>query len=138
MVRNILAAIAGIIVGMVLNMGLIQLNMQVFFPMPAGTDMNDPAQFNAFIASLPTQAFLLVLLAHLGQSFVGGWIAARLGASRPMLLAMIVGVLSLAGGIAAMFMIEGPAWMMIELPLYLVVAWLAGRIEQKRRAAQTT
>ena len=138
MVRNILAVIAGIILGMILNMGLIQLNMHVFFPMPADLDMNDSAQFNAFIASLPAQAFLLVLLAHLGQSFVGGWIAARLGGSRPMLLAMIVGVLSLAGGIAAMFMIEGPTWMMIELPLYLVVAWFAGRLVQKRRAAPTT
>ena len=137
MLRNALAVLAGVVVGSALNMGLIQLNMQVFFPAPAGMDMNDPAQFNAFIASLPAQAFLLVLLAHLGQSFVGGWIAARLGASRPMLLAMIVGGLSLAGGIVAMFMIDGPVWLMIELPLYLVVAWLAGRLEQKRRAAQT-
>jgi hypothetical protein len=33
-----------------------------------------------------------------------------------------------------MTIIEGPDWMMIELPLYLVAAWLAGRLEQKRRA----
>ena len=52
-----------------------------------------------------------------------------------MLLAMIVGALSLAGGIAAMMMITGPDWMMIELPLYLVVAWLAGNIEQKRHTS---
>jgi len=136
MLRNSLAVIGGSLVGMAVNMGLIQLNMHVLFPMPAGMDMNDPEQFNAFVATLPTSAYFVVLLAHLGQSFVGGWVAARLGASRPMLLAMIVGVLSLAGGIMAMMMIDGPDWMMIELPLYLVVAWLAGRIEQKRRSAQ--
>ena len=33
-----------------------------------------------------------------------------------------------------MTMVQGPAWMAIELPLYLVVAWIAGRMEQKRRA----
>jgi hypothetical protein len=31
------------------------------------------------------------------------------------------------GGIIAMFMIDGPDWLVIELPLYLVVAWAAGR-----------
>jgi len=53
-----------------------------------------------------------------------------------MLLAMIVGVLSLAGGIMAMMTIEGPDWMIIELPLYLVVAWRAGRIELRRRSTR--
>jgi len=135
MLRNVLAVIGGLFVGMALNMGIIQLNMNVFFPVPAGMDMNNPEQFNAYIAGLPVAAFLVVMLAHLGQSFVGAWIAARWGESRPMLLAMIVGALSLAGGIAAMMMISGPDWLMIELPLYLVVAWLAGNMEQKRRAS---
>ena len=39
---------------------------------------------------------------------------------------------SLAGGIAMMMMFQGPKWMLVELPLYLVVAWLAGRLEHKR------
>ena len=55
MVRNILAVIAG----MVLNMGLIQLNMQAFSPVPAVMDMNDPEQLRTFIATLPTTAFWL-------------------------------------------------------------------------------
>ena len=138
MLRNVLAVLGGCLLGSALNMGLIQLNFSVLFPMPAGQDMNDPEQFNAFISTLPASAFILVLLAHIGQSFVGGWIAARLGASRPMLLAMIVGVLSLAGGIMAMMMFQGPDWMVVELPLYLVVAWLAGRIEQKRRTSRVS
>lgn len=135
MLLNILAVVGGIILGMALNMGLIQLNMNVFSPVPAGMDMNDPEQFNAYISGLPLAAYLMVMLAHLAQSFVGAWIAAHFGQSRPMLLAMIVGALSLAGGIAAMMMISGPDWMMIELPLYLVVAWLAGNMEQKQRAS---
>jgi predicted membrane channel-forming protein YqfA (hemolysin III family) len=51
-----------------------------------------------------------------------------------MLLAMIVGALSLMGGIMNMMSIDGPAWMAVELPLYLVVAWLAGRRVVRRRA----
>jgi hypothetical protein len=135
MIRNIVAVIAGLVVGMLVNMALVLLNVYVFFPMPPGTDMADPEQFNAYIATLPTAAFFLVLAAHLGQSFVGGWAAARIGSSRPMMLAMIVGVGTLAGGIINMMTVKGPTWMYIELPLYLVVAWLAGRMEVNRRAA---
>ena len=44
-----------------------------------------------------------------------------------MTLAMIVGTVALIGEIIAMFMIDGSGWLVIELPLYLVVAWAAGR-----------
>ena len=133
--RNIAAVLAGLVVGMIVNMAFVMLNSYVLFPMPEGTTFEDPALFGAYIETLPTAAFLVVLVAHLGQSFVGGWVAARLSSSHAMALAMIIGVLSLAGGIANMVQIPGPTWLMIELPLYLVVAWLAGRIELKRRAA---
>ena len=135
MVRNILSVIFGLIIGMAFNMAVIQLNTSILFPMPEGTDMNDTAQFNEYLATLPAMAFIVTIVAHLGQSLIGAWVAARCGASRPMFLAMIVGVLSLAGGVMAMGMFEGPDWMIVELPLYLVFAWCAGRAESQRRAA---
>lgn len=135
MIRNILSVIAGMFVGSAVNMALVMLNVYVLFPMQPGTDMHVPEQFNAYIATLPTAAFLVAVAAHLGQSFVGGWVAARLGTSRPMLLAMIVGVLTLVGGIMNWMTVDGPTWMMIEIPLYLVVAWLAGRMVQRKREA---
>lgn len=137
MIRNILAVLAGLFVGMVVNMALVMLNAYVLFPMPEGTDMSDPAQMNAYIATLPAVAFIVVLAAHLGQSFFGGWTAARLGGSMPVVLAMIIGVLSLVGGITNMMQIDHPTWMYVELPLYLVVAWVAGTMVHKRRASGT-
>ncbi len=135
MIRNIGATVAGLVAGMSLNMALIMLNSKVLFPMPEGMDMYDTEAMNAYIATLPTAAFFVVLAAHLGQSFGGGWVAARLSASHPMRLAGIIGVLSLVGGILNMMSIRGPTWMMIELPLYIAVAWGAGRLEEQRRAA---
>ena len=120
--------------GMAFNMAIIMANAYVLFPMPAGMDMADPDQMNAYVATLPFAAFLVVLVAHLGQSFFGGWTAARLSGSQPLPLAMVVGVLSLVGGIMNMMTIRGPTWMYIELPLYLVVAWAAGKLELRRRA----
>ncbi len=132
-VVNTVAVVVGLAVGMAVNMGLVILNTAVLFPMPDGVDMNNPEQFNAYLASLPATAFLVVLAAHLGQSFVGGWVAARLGKSRPILLALIVGGFSLAGGIINMMTIEHPPWLAVELPLYLLVAWVAGWLVDRSR-----
>ena len=133
MLRNIAAVITGLVVGMIVNLALIQLNT-VFFPLPDGVDMTNTAQMKEAIQGMSAAAWILVIAAHLGQAFVGGWVAARLGASRRMMLAMIVGVLSLAGGIANALMLSAPVWTWIEMPFYLVVAWLAGRMELARRA----
>lgn len=133
MLRNIGAVIAGLLVGMVVNLLFIQLNLQ-FFPLPDGVSMSDQEAFKDAVAEQPAAAWIGVILAHLGQAFVGGWVAARLGASKPVLLAMIVGVLSLAGGVANAIMLATPAWTWIEMPLYLLVAWFAGQREAKRRA----
>lgn len=134
MLRNIGAVVAGMVVGMALNMALIMLNL-VFFPMPEGVSMQDQEGFSAWAATLPDSAFILPMVAHLAQAFFGGWLAARLCASNPKVLAMIVGFLSLGGGIANALSMEIPTWMWIEMPFYLVLAWVAGNIEVKRRAA---
>ena len=134
LLRNIGAVIAGMIVGMALNMAIIMANL-IFFPMPEGLSMQDQEGFSAWAATLPDSAFILPMMAHLAQAFGGGWLAARLGASNPMVLAMIVGVLSLVGGIMNALSMEIPTWMWLEMPFYLVLAWAAGNIEVKRRTA---
>ena len=135
MLRNVGAVIAGLIAGSMVNMALVMLNSYVLFPMPEGTSFSDPESMKAYIAGLPFLAFAVVLLAHLGQAFVGGWVAARLGASHVMVLALIVGLLTLVGGIMNAMQLALPSWMYIEFPLYLVLAWWAGSLEVKRRAA---
>ena len=134
MLRNVGAVIAGLIVGMALNMAIIMLNL-IPFPMPEGVSMEDQEAFSAWASTLPDTAFILPMVAHLAQAFFGGWAAARLGASSPMRLAMIIGVGSLLGGIYNAMSLEIPTWMWIEMPFYLVLAWVAGNIEVKRRAA---
>lgn len=134
MLRNVSAVIAGLVVGMFVNLALVQLNT-VLFPLPDGVDLTDSAQMRVAIQALPAAAWILVFAAHLGQSFVGAWVAARLGASHWMTLAMIVGVVSLGAGIANAMMLSAPAWTWLEMPFYLVVAWMAGRTETARRMA---
>lgn len=134
--RNIGAVVLGLVVGMIVNMVILQIN-SLLFPLPEGLDPTDYDALKSAMESQPPLAWIGVIAAHLGQAFVGGWVAARLGASRPVLLALIVGGLSLAGGIANAVMLSTPAWTWIEMPLYLVVAWLAGKqVERSRRLNQ--
>ena len=89
----------------------------------------------AYVATLPAHAFVTVLAAHVGQAGIGGWIAARLGASRPMLLAWVIGALTLIGAAYNQVALAGPAWMWVDLPLIVAATWYAGQAETKRRAA---
>jgi hypothetical protein len=126
--RNILGVVVGLVVGSVANMALVQLNLTLF-PMPDGADMNDPVAFAAYVQSLPATAFLLVFAAHCAQAGVGGWVAARIGASRPL-------VLTVVGAILNLVMLSPPAWTWAELPLIVGAAWAAGALERKRKSGQ--
>ena len=127
-IRNIIAVLIGWVVGMMANMAIVYLNVAIH-PMPERVDFSDTEGFAAYVSTLPSIALLLVLAAHLGQSFFGSWVAAAISKKQPM----IVGVLSLIGGIVMFVRIPHPTWMLIEMPLYLVVAWLAASIVIKRR-----
>jgi len=132
MIRNICAVLVGLVAGMVFNMLIVMLST-VLYPMPEGVGFNDREGLAAYIETLPVTAFLIVMLAHLGQAFVGGWIAAIISRNASMLVAMIVGSLSMIAGIYNLSTMPVPAWMWVEVPLYLIAAYAAAKIELGRR-----
>lgn len=134
MARNLAAVLIGLFVGNVLNGGLIAISSTWLYPVPPGFDFNDAQQMAAYIKNLPTGGFVMALVAHNLQAFGGGWVAARLGASRPMFLAGIIGALTLAGAVYNLVLLPGPAWMWVDVPLILALTWRAGRMEVHRRA----
>ena len=137
MLRNVIAVIIGIIAGLAVFMGCFMVGSYLLH-----TYGSRPA----------TGPGLLMLLAFgvspLARSFCGCWVAARLGSSRPMLLAMIVGMISLVGGPVMQVDIMTFEYIgyggtlsflaILSILFHLGAAWLAGFIEQKRRAAGAT
>ena len=137
MLRNELAVIIGIIAATAVCMGS---HLVLWYIL------------NTYGSRPETGPFLLMLLTiglgPLARSFCGGWVAARLGSSRPMLLAMIVGMISLVGGSVMQVDIMTFEYIgyggtlsflaILSILLHLGAAWLAGFIEQKRRAALHT
>jgi len=137
-IRNIFAIVVGVIVGMTFNMLFGFINTLIF-PLPEGMsywDMFDEEKFQEivdWIGTLPQSAFILVLVAHLSQAFFGGYVAAFISKRNVMCVTMVVGSLSLVAGLMNMAQMPAPLWLWIEMPLYLLVAWYAGKLELKRR-----
>jgi hypothetical protein len=132
MVRNVLAVLVGVFVGGLVNMGLILAGPLVIAP-PAGVDMTTAEGLQAGLALLEPRHFVFPWLAHALGTLIGAWLAARLAVSHHQRLALVVGVVFLAGGIMAATMIPAPTWF-LALDLvgaYLPMAWLGGRAGQR-------
>lgn len=139
----IVAVIVGTLIGGMANYLIGMLNVMLF-PLPDGMTYSDMFDADAqetlvvWISSLPQSAFILVLVAHLIQAFIGGFVAALIAKRNMMCVAMVVGVLTLIAGIINILSIPTPVWLWIEMPLYLLVAWWAAKLVIRMRSQQTT
>jgi hypothetical protein len=129
LLRNVLALIAGIVIGGAVNMALITLSASLI-PPPAGVDVTNAESLARSMHLFEPRHFVMPFLAHALGTFVGALAAYLIAASHKARIAYAIGALYLLGGIAAAFMIPAPAWF-IALDLlvaYLPMAWLAIRL----------
>ena len=129
LIRNVLAVLAGVILGSVVNMAIVTFGPSLI-PPPAGADMMTPEGIAAAMPLLEPRHFITPFLAHALGTLVGAFVAYLVAASHKARFAYAIGVLFLIGGIAACFMIPAPVWFMALdlLVAYLPMAWLAIRI----------
>ena len=124
--RNVLAVVAGIIVGGAVNMAVVTISGSIA-PLPEGVDPNDFESINANIQRYSTISLLLPIIAHALGTLVGAFVAARFSATKHKVLALCIGVFFLLGGIAAVYLIpEAPMWMKATdlLLAYIPMGWL--------------
>ena len=127
--RNVVAVLAGFVVGSAVNMALVMLGPSLI-PPPAGVDVGDPESLRRSIHLFEPRHFVMPFLAHALGTLAGALVAWLLAATRKFALAMTIGVLFLLGGVTASFMIPAPAWFVaLDLVVaYLPMAWLGSRI----------
>ena len=89
-VRNILAPIAGVILGSLANIALIMLGPSVV-PLPEGINPMDPENLKANFHLLETRHFIFPFLAHAVGTLVGAFVAAKIAASRKMIFGIAIG-----------------------------------------------
>ncbi|MBV6404339.1 MAG: hypothetical protein IT228_08070 [Flavobacteriales bacterium] len=130
LLRNSLAVVAGILLGSLVNMGLILLG-GTLLPPPPGVDVNDVASINAHIDEYSVAQMMVPFLAHAIGTLIGAFTTARIAASWKLTLALTIGVFFLLGGVMAARMIpDGPLWFTaLDLGVaYLPMAWLGHRL----------
>ena len=129
--RNVLAVLAGIIIGSIVNMALVYAG-PVLIPLPEGADVSSPEALAASMPLFEPQHFLFPFLAHALGTLVGAFAAAKLGVGSKMRLGIILGAWFLVGGIANIYMIGGPLWFnALDLTLaYLPMGYLGARLAQ--------
>ncbi len=135
LLRNILAIIAGFVIGSVVNMAIVIIGPMVI-PLPAGIDMSDADKFAENLKLLKPVNFIPPLLAHALGTFVGAFVAASLAASHKLNLALVIGVLFLLGGITMVAMVGGPIWFILLdlVGAYLPMAYVGGTLATGRTA----
>ena len=133
-VRNIIAVVAGLFLGGAVNMGIISISGSII-PAPDGADVTTAEGLKASIHLFEPKHFLMPFLAHALGTFTGALIAALIAANRKMLFAMVIGLVTMAGGIAAVNMIPAPMWFNItDLTLaYIPMAFLGGKLGSRKK-----
>lgn len=126
MVRNILAVLAGMAVGLLVIMGM-EGYVDKIYPAPANLNIHDRAGMANHIAAMPFTAVAMMVFTYMLSSFVGGYTASRI--SRKMRQSLVVGCILLAAGVSNVVLIRHPIWMAaLFLVVYIPFALLGGKL----------
>jgi hypothetical protein len=124
--RCVLGVVVGLIVGSVVMMG-IHLASFLLYPLPEGVEFTDPESLRRVIPTLPVGAFVAASLAHGLGTLAGALVAVLVGRRWPIVLAGVIGVLFLLGGVKNLMDLECPGWTWaLDLPVYPLGAGLGG------------
>jgi len=130
--RNILAVIAGIIAGSIINGGLVFVS-NLIVPLPEGVNPMDIESIKAAIPNYEAKHWIMPFLAHALGTLVGAFTAAKLAVSNYRTLAFVIGGVFLLGGIK--MAIDLPSPMGFEIfdivCAYFPMAWLGWKLSGK-------
>ena len=124
--KNILSILGGVLIGLVVNMGLIMTGNQLI-PFEDGIN-----PINATMWDI--RYFIFPFLAHAIGTLSGAFIAAKFSASYHMIFAICIGIFFLLGGITMVFILPAPIWfILVDLFLaYIPMCWLGYKISNKK------
>jgi len=132
--RNVLAILAGAIVGSVVNVSIIMVSESII-PPPNGADVTTMEGLKRSMHLFETKHFVFPFLAHALGTFVGAFVAAKIAANHKLKIALSIGLFFMIGGITNVFMLPSPLWFSIlDITLaYIPMAFIAGKLIVKNQ-----
>ena len=118
--KNVLAVVAGVIIGSMVNMGIIMISGSIISP-PEGGDITTMEGLKSTMHLFERKHFIFPFLAHALGTLVGAFVAAKIAAGKKMLMALLVGLFFLIGGTVNIAMLGGPMWF---TALDIIVAYM--------------
>jgi hypothetical protein len=130
-VRNILAVLAGIILGMIVNMTIIQISPSII-PPPEGIDPTDMKNLKTNIHLFEFKHFIFPFLAHALGTLVGAFVAIKIAVSHYMRIGIGFGLFFMVGGIMMAIMLPFTMFTLFDLIFaYLPMGWLGWKLAGK-------
>ena len=129
--RKILAVVAGVILAGIVTYAVQKIGQQVY-PPPENLDMKNMEAMKEYVATLPMDALLFVLVSYILGSFAGGWLATKIARTSQMHLPLTVGGVQLFFGLINLVMIPHPMWFAIaSVIVFLPAAYFGGKLGVK-------
>ena len=127
--KNILAVLAGLVVGNIVNGGIVFASL-ITHPELKGIDMQDSEAFARVMEGFGPVDYIIPFLAHALGTLTGAFVAAKIAATSKMVMAMIIGVFFLIAGIWNIMTLPYPTSMIVVdlLLAYFPMAWLGGKL----------
>jgi len=130
--RRILAVIVAMVAAMGVIMVVQMLNAMVTAP-PSQEMMGDPERMRAYMATLPSEAYVITLISYILGAFAGGFIVTKMSrqVGGGQMLALIIGGVLTLTGLMNFFVVlpNQPAWFIIaSLLCYVPLALLGHRM----------
>ena len=132
--NNVPAVVVGSMTGLILIVLLYKgIHSNALYPLPVGTDQYNDESLSKGVSTLPTNAFILALLAYVVSSFIAGIVATIISKRTTRNPSLVVGVILTIMGVYYIVNMHQPAWFSIaSLFAYLPFTYLGYIVSRKK------
>lgn len=132
--RKILAILTGLIIGSLINMGVIMCGGYLI-SLPVGVDNTTTEGLQATIHLFEPKHFIFPFMAHALGTLVGAFVVSKISNNQHFIPSLIIGIFFFIGGSMMVYQLPTPMWFnVIDLIFaYLPMAYIGYKLATKQK-----